>query len=209
MSDVACNVTHSQGDMAALCLWSSIVAELTYIRHGVPLEEYQLTRRDHHDQQISKQIRDAVERDAAKWRAEEEADPGLRARRAKTVHRALEMIASSQPADQEIMRWRVRLYCGHIAETRRHHTVTEPRMHGSSSMRCPECGVDPALIVAYEPIGLLAEPPPANHALPLQPKRFSRTQLEQRVAELEAEVRRLKSEDSGSERSLSQIRRPT
>ena len=76
-------------------------------------------------------------------------------------------------------------------------------------MRCPECGVDPALIVAYEPIGLLAEPPPANHALPLQPKRFSRTQLEQRVAELEAEVRRLKSEDSGSERSLSQIRRPT
>jgi hypothetical protein len=184
--------------MAALCLWSSVVAELTHSSHGVPLQDYQLTRRDHHDQQIAEQIREAVAREAAKWRAEEEADPSLRARRAETVHRALEMIASSQPTDQEIMRWRVRLYCGHIAETRRHHTVMEPRMHGSSSMRCPECRMDPALIAAYEPIGLLAEPPTAHHPLPRQPKRPSRTQLEQRVAELEAEVRRLKGEGSGS-----------
>jgi hypothetical protein len=174
------------------------MAELTYTSHGVPLEDYQLTRRDHHDQQTAEQIREAVEREAAMWRAEEEADPSLRERRAETVHRALEIIASCPPADHEIMRWRVRLYCGHMTETRRHHTVTEPMMHGSSSMRCPECGMDPALIAAYAPIGLLAEPPTTHHALPPQPKRLSRWQLEQRVAELEAEVRRLKTEDSGS-----------
>jgi hypothetical protein len=170
------------------------VTQMTYSSHGVPLEDYQLTRRDHQDQRTADQIREAVERETAKWRAEEETEPELREGRIEAVRRALEVVARFQPADREIMRWRVRLYCGHTVETRRHCTIQEPRMHGSSSQRCPECGKDPAYIVAYEPIATLDEslaPPKAQLSMSARP---SRAQLERRVAELETEVSRLKSE---------------
>lgn len=86
------------------------------------------------------------------------------------------------------MRWRVRLYCGHIVETRRHYTFVNPTAAGSSSMRCPDCGMDPARIVAFEPIGLVV-PQPAAPVTPPVVRRPSRAELEQRVRDLEAELR--------------------
>nr|GLK33999.1 hypothetical protein GCM10017611_08420 [Rhodococcus wratislaviensis] len=68
-------------------------------------------------------------------------------------------------------------------------------MHGSVSMPCPDCRKDPARIVAYEPIGLVAEPPEKKTAVSVaaaQPRRLSRKQLEERVAELEATLAALK-----------------
>jgi hypothetical protein len=45
----------------------------------------------------------------------------------------------------ERMKWRLRLYCGHIVEqtARYTHKTVEAAFRGSSS--CPECGLDPAI----------------------------------------------------------------
>jgi hypothetical protein len=162
-------------------------SEIDYRSHGVPLETYELTRRDHQDQKMSESCRAEVEELAAKWEAEEAADPKLREGRRKNIERAIAMIYAHPTPDYQIMRWRVRLYCGHIVETSRHCQNDEPTRHGSSSMPCPECGMDPARIVAYEPVGLLAKPPVATTAQ-VQPKRPTRKELEERIARLEAEL---------------------
>jgi hypothetical protein len=136
-------------------------SNIDYRSHGVPLEMYELTRKDHRDQKTAESIHDAVKSAAAKWEAEETADPELRETRRKTIERARNMLFTfaSQTHDYGLMRWRVRLYCGHIVETRRHCTIDAPTRHGSSSMPCRECGMDPAQIVAYEPLGMAAKPP--------------------------------------------------
>lgn len=54
------------------------------------------------------------------------------------------------------MRWRVRLYCGHLAEVTRNVEAQRPTGYEE---RCPECGFDRATIVAYEPIGREVQAP--------------------------------------------------
>ncbi|CAI7978112.1 conserved hypothetical protein [Frankia sp. Hr75.2] len=175
------------------------VRDVTYESHGVPLEEYQLTRKDHREQRISEDTQRWVERDIAKKKAEEAADPVLKAHRDEVARRAMAMIARWHTPDHELMRWRVRLYCGHIVETRRHAESARPTFAGASSMKCPECGKDPSDIVAFEPLGLLAEPPkPQEPAVPPAPKRPTRAQLERRLAELEAEVDNLRQRSNTS-----------
>ncbi|MFJ4680710.1 hypothetical protein [Kitasatospora sp. NPDC088783] len=172
------------------------MADFVHQRHGVPLEAYELTRRDHASQKTSDQIRDAVNKQVEEWQAEEAANPELWRQRNARREKALEMMGSFKTSDHQIMRWRVRLYCSHIVETKRHCSMANPTMHGSSSMRCPDCGKDPSVIVAYEPLGLVVEPPNARNAPVPAPKsnRLTRTQLEQRIAALEAENTRLKTE---------------
>ncbi|GAA2268866.1 hypothetical protein GCM10010145_50760 [Streptomyces ruber] len=169
--------------------------EVEYESYGCPLEDYQLTRGDHRQQEQSENIKRWVEKVLAEKEAEERADPVLAAGRRAAADRALDMLRDYKMPEREIMRWRVRLYCGHIAEARRHRENGRPTLHGSSSMRCPECGKDPSSIVAFEPIGLAGEPlSPAKPATPSRPKRLTRTELEQRVAALERENERLRSQ---------------
>lgn len=165
-------------------------SEIEYHSDGVPLETYERIRQDHCDQKTAEGIRDAV-KEQAQWEAEEAADPELREARRKTVERGRTMLFScaSQTHDHELMRWRVRLYCGHIVETRRHCTIDAPTRHGSSSMLCPECGMDPARIVAHEPLGLVAKLPSATTRRQPQPQRRS---IEKRLAKIEAEVKDLR-----------------
>ncbi|MEV6318037.1 hypothetical protein [Streptomyces sp. NPDC051776] len=170
--------------------------EVEYESYGCPLENYQLTRQDHRQQEQSENIRLWVENVLAEKEAEEQADPVLAAGRRAAAARALDMLRSFQTPEREIMRWRVRLYCGHIAETQRHCENGKPTLHGSSSMQCPECRKDPSAIVAFEPIGLAGEPSsPAKPETP-KPKRPTRTELERRVAALERENERLRSRGS-------------
>ncbi|WP_156371227.1 hypothetical protein [Nocardia arizonensis] len=61
------------------------------------------------------------------------------------------IMAQHKTYDDELVQWRVRLYCGHTVMTSRHCTAEDPTV-GASSMRCPTCGMDPALLVAYEPV---------------------------------------------------------
>jgi hypothetical protein len=167
-------------------------SKIEYHSSGVPLERYELTRKDHRDQKTAEHIRDAVKEQAAKWEAEEAADPELREGRRKTVERGRTMLFTfaNQTRDHELMRWRVRLYCGHIVETRRHCTIDEPTRHGSSSTVCPECGMDPARIVAYEPLGLVAKPPWSTQRQP----RPNRRSIEKRLKKIEAEANELRNQ---------------
>lgn len=162
-----------------------------YRSHGVPLESYELTRRDHQDQRTWEQISKHVDRLMVEERAKEETDPNLRRAREEKRREAWELLRRTVP-DHQIMRWRVRLYCGHIAENSRNVDNASPRDHGSSSMTCPTCGKEPSGIVAWEPIGLKSPSPAATSTPARSPttrRRPSRAELERQVRDLQEEVR--------------------
>lgn len=97
----------------------------------------------------------------------------------------------------ELMRWRLRLYCGHVVERTSHYTHKTLYAAFMSARACPECGLDPATIVDGEAIGLEAERPSARRsAAPATETRRSgkptKAELEARVRELETEVQRLR-----------------
>lgn len=112
------------------------------------------------------------------------------------IDRVAQLLLHPTPPES-LMRWRVRLYCGHITETTRHVEMRSPTDAGSSCMTCPECGKDPSAIAAYEPLGRVREPDRAPGTTPKfqrSPKQ-TRAQLEARVAELEAELARVREID--------------
>jgi hypothetical protein len=57
----------------------------------------------------------------------------------------------------ELMRWRLRLFCGHIVTRTAHYTHTTVHGAFTGSTHCTECDLDPATIVAAEAIGLVEE----------------------------------------------------
>lgn len=139
-------------------------------------------------------VRRQVEEDNAKCRA----DPARAERRRQAFENVAELMQSFKKADHEIMRWRVRLYCGHIIETEAHYTYTDPLSAGSYGRRCSECGEDRQTIVAFEPIGLRGEPPePTESTPPPPPKKPTRADLERRVKTLEKENERLRTKLTG------------
>lgn len=173
------------------------VREVEYENRGFPLEDYQLTRRDHRWQKDLEAICQAARQQVEQHSAQLRDDPEMAARDQEARTRVLQKIMSHRTPDHLIMRWRVRLYCGHITETTRHAENAQPTLHGSSKMRCPECGQDPSAIVAFEPIGLVAEPPsPQTPSSPSPSRKPTRAELERRVAALEAENARLRTSQS-------------
>ena len=110
---------------------------------------------------------------------------------AANAARALETI-SRWPATpkHQLMRWRLRLFCGHLVERTAHidHRTVHAAFMGG--MRCAECGLDPATIVAARALGPAAPcPPPLSNPVPAE-----RWRLEQRLAKARAEVERLEAE---------------
>ncbi|GGZ85626.1 hypothetical protein GCM10010344_61340 [Streptomyces bluensis] len=77
--------------------------------------------------------------------------PPLSAEAASKIRELLGPFPRRSPSDY--MRWRVRLYCGHIQEVACLLSETRP----SSEARCQECGKDPSVIVAFEPVGPFEE----------------------------------------------------
>ncbi|GAA0358184.1 hypothetical protein GCM10010151_54840 [Actinoallomurus spadix] len=105
--------------------------------------------------------------------------------------------APKQP--HELMRWRLRLYCGHVVEKRSHYTHKTLHSAFTGSTSCPECGLDPATIVDGEAIGLVEEPPGVAKRVPAESphrpagtRKPTRAELEAKVRELEAEIERLR-----------------
>jgi len=86
------------------------------------------------------------------------------------------------------MRWRLRLYCGHVCERTAHreNISAERAFHG---VQCPECGLD-GIVIDAEPLGLAGEPP--TYGAP--PKPPNRQALRAKLRAAEAEVRRLRGE---------------
>ncbi|WP_346007521.1 hypothetical protein [Janibacter terrae] len=62
---------------------------------------------------------------------------------------------SHRTPPEQLMRWRLRLYCGHVVERTAHymHKTIHNAFTGSTS--CSECGLDPATVVDGEAVGLL------------------------------------------------------
>lgn len=97
----------------------------------------------------------------------------------------------------ELMRWRLRLYCGHVVERTAHYTHKTLHAAFMSARACPECGLDPATIVDGEAIGLKGEWPNAPGPAPSVARaqrsgKSTKAELEARVRELEEEVLRLR-----------------
>lgn len=111
------------------------------VAQGVPLEEYQLTRADHRRQEEAVAMADWVQRQVAKaprWSDEKV--------------KAIQELLGPPTHHSEFARWRVRLYCGHIREERRSRSQERPDGGVTDHERCGECGLDPSVIVASEPL---------------------------------------------------------
>ncbi|MEV5704775.1 hypothetical protein [Actinoallomurus sp. NPDC052274] len=96
--------------------------------------------------------------------------------------------ASARRPDSELMRWRLRLYCGHVIERTSHISNKTVHQAFTGCARCSECGLYPATIIAAKPLGspsasAITSTPDAG--VPL--RRPTRKELEARIAELEAE----------------------
>jgi len=96
----------------------------------------------------------------------------------------------------ELMRWRLRLFCGHVVERQAHLTHRTLHAAFSGSVACPTCGLDPAIIVDGAAVGLVGEPPESRAAPRPPSSKSSKAELELKVQALEAEVERLRSERS-------------
>jgi hypothetical protein len=104
----------------------------------------------------------------------------------------LRQLLGRATSPHELMRWRLRLYCGHIVERQAHFTHKTLRAAFTGSVTCSECGLDPATIVDGAAVGLASAPVDASRSVPVRgPRKKTRAELEARVRELEAEVERL------------------
>lgn len=105
------------------------------------------------------------------------------------------IFASPTPL-RDLMRWRLRLHCEHVVERTAHRTHLTIHAAFTGSTSCTECGLDPVMIVDGEAIGLKENPPhPERETIPAEVARTdepTKAQLESRVQELEAELKRLK-----------------
>lgn len=108
---------------------------------------------------------------------------------AANLVRAARQIAGWPPTpDHMLMKWSVRLFCGHVVERtahRDHKTV----QRAFTLSRCPECGLDPATIIAARPLGLISEPPPTPN-----PSGQRRVRAERELKRARREVARLEQE---------------
>jgi hypothetical protein len=162
-----------------------------YKSHGVPLEQYELTTQDRRAQRRHEALREWARNEVAKlprWSDEHFAEI-----------QQIVRIAHRRPAPPQ-MRWRVRLFCGHIVELSRAATSEIPT-RDTSEHECSSCDGSTQVIVAYEPISPEAatrtlrggRPTKLTQPTATTPRR-SRTKAELEVenAALLAEVERLR-----------------
>lgn len=76
----------------------------------------------------------------------------------ETLRRVVAIMSRPTPK-HELMEWRLRLFCGHVVKRAAHASHTTVHGAFTGSTRCPECGLDPATIIAAEAIGLVEERP--------------------------------------------------
>lgn len=98
----------------------------------------------------------------------------------------------------ELMNWRLRLYCGHTVECSRHCSHKTVHSAFTGSVKCTECGRDPATIIDARAVGLVAQPPEPMALPPTPPRKPPRAALERRIQELEAEIVQLKASQTSS-----------
>lgn len=68
-----------------------------------------------------------------------------------TVQRLVALL-SQQPSANEMVEWRLRLFCGHVITRMAHRTHKSVHAAFTAAISCAECGLDPATIVAAEAV---------------------------------------------------------
>jgi hypothetical protein len=103
-----------------------------------------------------------------------------------------DLFARREPTPPHLlMRWRLRLYCGHTVEKQAHYSHRTVHSAFTGLLACTDCGLDPATVVDARAIGLAGEPP--THSAPAPPPQSRpKAALEARVRELEAELNALR-----------------
>ena len=155
-----------------------------YEHVGDPVAPYELTRADHRRQkqaiEIVEYVHDMLER---------KPPPPLTSRHIN----ALRQLLSVPTSLTELMQWRLRLYCGHVAERTAHYTHRTVQAAFTGSVTCSTCGLDPATIVAAQPLRRLQEPK-TRTVTPQVPDKRTPTlrDYKRQVSELEAENRQLR-----------------
>jgi hypothetical protein len=74
------------------------------------------------------------------------------------IERLRVLLARPAPPE-ELVLWRLRLFCGHVVTRHAHYTHTTAHAAFMGGIACPECGLDPASIIAAEALGRHAQPP--------------------------------------------------
>lgn len=114
--------------------------------------------------------------------------PPIRREAAEMTARLLK----TKTPDDQLMRWRLRLFCGHVVERTAHISHTDVTSAFGTSRACPECGLDPATIVAGKPLGPKAERVATKPSAEQRASRMSA--VTKRLRRAEAEVERLRGE---------------
>jgi hypothetical protein len=150
-----------------------------YERLGDPDEHRELTKAEHRSQA-------QLERICAHAKVVADDFPPLTDEQIVKVR----LILSEPTHPTTLMRWRLRLYCGHITERTAHASYLTSQQAFGLGTDCPQCPQEQAIIAA-EPLGLASDTQPPAQRAPEQPsarpKRPTRAQLEDRIAQLEAE----------------------
>jgi hypothetical protein len=105
---------------------------------------------------------------------------------------ALRTIATfimNRPPESDLVEWRLRLFCGHVVTRRSHHTNTTVHMAFTGNVPCPECGLDPATIVAAKALRRLEPDPP-----PKAPSTHDDASIRRAIARHESEIEKLRAQ---------------
>lgn len=105
----------------------------------------------------------------------------------KTVELIRSILANPTP-DHELMRWRLRLYCGHVIESTANVDNKTYGKPGIGGRHCTECGSDHQTVVASKPLGTVAQR--EKRSATSKPRTPSSNR--QRISDLEAEVESLR-----------------
>lgn len=171
-----------------------VTEDLSGYEHcGDPLAAHILTRADHRRQNEAELMNEYVREIVDKA-------PPLTSEQVATIRT---LLFSNPTPPRDLMRWRVRLYCGHVVEWSAHrtHKTISSALHGGST--CPTCGLDPATIVSAVPLGLMtdpADPRPDPAELEAELARVSRraTTAEREHRDLLARAARLRQQLDGA-----------
>lgn len=165
-----------------------------YEHRGDPLAEHILTRAEQKRQEEAERLAEHVRKIV-------NTAPPLSSEQAATIRR---LLSETPTPPQDLMRWHVRLYCGHVVEMtahRTHTTISSALVAGSA---CPTCGLDPATIVAAVPLGLVCEP--ADPQLDTAKLEAELACVSRRAAAAEREHRELSAQATRLRRQLNAAR---
>jgi hypothetical protein len=76
------------------------------------------------------------------------------------LRRVAAILARSGSRAEELVRWKLRLFCGHVVERTAHNSYACADRAFQGVPDCPECGLSPATIIAARPIGPPESPSP-------------------------------------------------